>query len=658
MVTVETDFRPRGPEPDNLNLGGIQQELERKYAASKKPKGSKATDKAGTSNPLDPVVQTNGNAIGALLSIQCSSLDYAKEVNSPGSTSPQAHEPYEGGASHNSFPTPPLTSGVTLSTSPRASIRTTHSSYGTRILNLVPQTPPTPSTSYYNFLGSVYERPLVGQLSTGVRWTMSPLRSLSQTSGNAMVQSPKYTGDPHITEDISHDQPPSKTIPGQRQHRNQNRPNDDIARAPSLEFSRATWWDCLLSTYTKLPNTPYTISTRHSAASEISSDVCLFFKSAPLWLAFLNIPLFFDVFYHPELRTTVQPALVLSMLAYSKFIQSSSDPICKKGLEERERTWRQSVVLRDLAQASFEASYNAGWIDLPLAQAAWILALFEISSHRHSTLHRMRSSAALLDTVIHTLGLMSIDAGDPRAATFAADAVPALGRPIPNGVRDQALQLRHSATGRAYVKTSPESLAAPGRKARYYGVARRTPVNSSQPAVDLNGGQEPGTLTKSTKCPCHELSLATTPEALRSTPEWTYLPRWAPNSSRAEIRREEARRLVWNTVVMLGTDACARQAGGILQSDLHISKPENFAVLFPGEDDYSSSPTIDSMYSGKEGRLDIPLPGFSGSPPSSGDEQAEGPDAEFSMRAWMETIAIEEALDAHECAIQGSMLYE
>ncbi|KAG8889886.1 hypothetical protein FRB98_002240 [Tulasnella sp. 332] len=143
---------------------------------------------------------------------------------------------------------------------------------------------------------------------------------------------------------------------------------EDIAPEPSLRFSRATWWDCLLQTYDIHQYDPDPTS-RQSSALEISRDVFKFFKVASYWLSFIHVPLFFDMFHHPEYRTSIQPALILAILSYSKLLQSTRE---NPDEAERERMWQQSVNLRDLAQASFDASYNAGWIDLQLAQAAWV----------------------------------------------------------------------------------------------------------------------------------------------------------------------------------------------------------------------------------------------------------------------------------------------
>lgn len=67
----------------------------------------------------------------------------------------------------------------------------------------------------------------------------------------------------------------------------------------------------------------------------------------------------------------MQPALVLSALAMSVLIQSSEAEL---GMEGR----RRAMILKDAAQASFAASFDAGWIDSTLAQAAWVSSLTTI----------------------------------------------------------------------------------------------------------------------------------------------------------------------------------------------------------------------------------------------------------------------------------------
>jgi len=62
----------------------------------------------------------------------------------------------------------------------------------------------------------------------------------------------------------------------------------------------------------------------------------------------------------------MQPSLILSLLAVSTFWQSSE---IGKGEAGRQKAMR----FRDEAQGALEASFNAGWVDDTLAQAAWVL---------------------------------------------------------------------------------------------------------------------------------------------------------------------------------------------------------------------------------------------------------------------------------------------
>ncbi|KAG8880804.1 hypothetical protein FRB98_004740 [Tulasnella sp. 332] len=384
-----------------------------------------------------------------------------------------------------------------------------------------------------------------------------------------------------------------------------------IVHAPTLHFTRETWWDCLLSTYSVWPDGSNRTISRQDVNVEISQDVFIFFRAAPIMLYFLHVPLFFDHFYHPEHRAEIQPALVFSILAYAKLIQSNYDTRRDQSLEEREGAWKQSVVLRRLAQASFEASYNAGWMDLPLAQAAWvgtylsitaplviwlfmlmefsldavplwkqIMALYEMSPHRDCTSDRMQSSVVLLDNILHAMGLSSIDAMDPSASVFAADGI--LGRPRLNGIREFSPRLDYRRPVMELAAQSPTTISSrlPSPSESVRGremVSGSTPSNLWRcPEAELPlHPNDSGGSNIPTGCPCHVLSLSTTPELLRSTPAWRLTPRWVPDASDWEIKKEEARRLVWGSLMLLGCHANARRAAGLSQLDLYISRPEN-----------------------------------------------------------------------------------
>lgn len=146
----------------------------------------------------------------------------------------------------------------------------------------------------------------------------------------------------------------------------------DIGTQPSLDFSRKIWWDSLLSLYLSPSSSQMQVlsaSRRDSAAQNIASDIRFLFRTSNYWFSFFHVPTFFGNFFDHGKRDRIQPSLVLAMLAMSTFWQSSEVGLGRPG---RERALR----FRDEAQSALDASYNAGWIDETLAQAAWVWCLF------------------------------------------------------------------------------------------------------------------------------------------------------------------------------------------------------------------------------------------------------------------------------------------
>ncbi|KAG8856437.1 hypothetical protein FRB96_006403 [Tulasnella sp. 330] len=436
-----------------------------------------------------------------------------------------------------------------------------------------------------------------------------------------------------------------------------------IVREPSLYFSFETWWDNVLFIYgtdpTSISLPTYSLQSisphgsRHDAVTAVSRDVYGFFKIAANWLSFINVPMFFSFFHHTEYRAQMQPALILSILAYFTFLQTSGEAIVTgEGtsavmLDETEQMWKKSVMLRELAQSAFDASYNAGRIDTPLAQAAWILTLYEISGHRDTSSHRMESSMILLDNVIHVLGLKTLDSGNPRVHVFSPGAVPALGRPRPDGLRHQHIHSSQGVGNRAQMFLRSIEPSRP--TVQYQATTAPTPFDqyrfAGNAALALSQYSDGGSLSmamgSTRECPCHALSLAGSSEAQKSTPLWLSTPRWDSEASWAEIRKEEARRLVWSTVSVLGGDAAARVALGWPQLDLHAAKPENIAAI---------------KKAGTKSFRDLANGGLSFTPEQLA---AAGQDhADFAMRAWMETLAIEQALNEHTCDGEKATMYQ
>ena len=142
----------------------------------------------------------------------------------------------------------------------------------------------------------------------------------------------------------------------------------EIGSEPSLIFTRKIWWDSLLSLYISPTSKHLQVlssSQRESAAQSITSDIRFLFRASNYWFSFFHIPSFFGKFCDPVKRERIQPCLILALLAMATFWQSSEVGYGKEG---RERALR----FRDEAQAAMDASFNAGWIDETLAQAAWV----------------------------------------------------------------------------------------------------------------------------------------------------------------------------------------------------------------------------------------------------------------------------------------------
>lgn len=141
-----------------------------------------------------------------------------------------------------------------------------------------------------------------------------------------------------------------------------------IAAQPSLDFTRQIWWDSLLSLYLS-PSSTRLLSLDHTqrdaATKNIAADLRFLFRSSNYWFSFFHIPTFFSNFHDSARRQQIQPSLVLAALAVATFFQSSEAGL---GVSGRRRALR----FRDEAQGALEASFNAGWVDEKLAQAAWV----------------------------------------------------------------------------------------------------------------------------------------------------------------------------------------------------------------------------------------------------------------------------------------------
>lgn len=176
--------------------------------------------------------------------------------------------------------------------------------------------------------------------------------------------------DPFATVDLDIDA--VIAFPGARSQNDEEDRNDEadsIPARPSLQFTRETWWDALLTFYSDETGTneamALTTEQRGTAMRSIVADLRALFHSSLYWASFIHLPRFFDAVLNPSRRATMQPGLVLSALAAGILAQSSE---AERGAPGRER----AVRLLGLADGAVQASLATGWVDIGLIQATWV----------------------------------------------------------------------------------------------------------------------------------------------------------------------------------------------------------------------------------------------------------------------------------------------
>ncbi|KAL7409341.1 hypothetical protein BDY24DRAFT_403485 [Mrakia frigida] len=258
---------------------------------------------------------------------------------------------------------------------------------------------------------------------------------------------------------------------------------------------------------------------REGAYAMVVSQLSNLFKISNHWLAFINIPLFVAKLHHPVHRQNLQPALVYSMLALSSHMSSWDGP-GGNGFEGR----LLGLQFKEQALTAFWNSWNSGWIDAGLAKAAFLMALYEASAHPLQSDQRSASAMLLLDNVLRTLALPALDVNDPNANMFPKGQIPEITSALMGS-----------------------------------GVAPLVAYSS----LGLHSEQS------TTNCPF-----------------WTACPRWSnPHdpTSVQEIEKDESRRLVWSASALAASFSMFRFSVGLDPVDLYVGNPENFALLYPGE---------------------------------------------------------------------------
>ncbi|KAJ4491023.1 hypothetical protein J3R30DRAFT_3277042 [Lentinula aciculospora] len=178
--------------------------------------------------------------------------------------------------------------------------------------------------------------------------------------------------------------------------------------SPTMESAQHDWWTRFLTTHS---------SDQKTRIEDIAGNAEYLFSDTGHWISFLNLDYFVETLWHAENRYTIRPPLILSILAMATLMKSSQ---AEYGIKGRE----QALMYRDSARSALDSSWNSGWVDPMLAEAALILTLFETSVHPQFNPDRISDSLVFLDEIIRHLGLTSIDGSDPDVCVYPRGGVP------------------------------------------------------------------------------------------------------------------------------------------------------------------------------------------------------------------------------------------
>ncbi|KAI0823181.1 hypothetical protein BC628DRAFT_1385050 [Trametes gibbosa] len=404
---------------------------------------------------------------------------------------------------------------------------------------------------------------------------------------------------------------------------------ETLSSEPGVQFTRETWWDSLLVLYALEDDhgvvaTALTANQRSASTRHIFKDIRSLFRTSVYWGSFVHLPRFFEALLDPARRSSIQPGLILAMLAVGIFVQSSDLRLGSSG-----RT--RALKFIDQAHAAIQASLSTHWVDIGLVQAAWILAFFEMQAHPQQSWERNRSAFLLLDSLIRLFSLTTLDADLPNSqfSLFAmqnAAATPAL---VPLRLPNPGAQT----TGLQRADLLPEASLCP-------------PVHTL-----------PGTINAG--CSCARFTLKQQwPAVLEVAPLWQATAMWPTCATEGEIRREECRRLVWSSVMLTaGHNSYASASAEVDHADLYIKHYDNYVLLLPGEALARSGAPVEQndiwalflramilWHTGIRMRTERLMP----------DLQR----AQFAIDAWLEADAVEAALNLHTCDLESRLAYQ
>ncbi|KAJ8501742.1 hypothetical protein ONZ45_g12033 [Pleurotus djamor] len=353
-----------------------------------------------------------------------------------------------------------------------------------------------------------------------------------------------------------------------------------VPSSPTVEYGQKVWWENFMRSY---------------PLQDIADDLSYLFKDTGHWLSFLNLDFFTASLFNPEDRLNIQPSFILAGLALATLMKSSE---LEHGAQGRSR----ALWLRDAAQTALDAAWSSEWVDAQLAEAAFMLSLFEMSVHPQYDPDRLVNSLIFLDNIIRTISLTSVDANDPDVAIFPPRTVPVVPQDLSN-----------------------DSLVPPHTR----------------------------------KCTCIPRDASHPPDAFSS---WAYPLPWDSSWTPMQVRDEECRRLCWSALSLVSTYTSQCAAFNREPPTLFLTDPANYALLFPGEVMDRMSPAYRSSDSPSPKESvwalycrSMLLWTFCSRLRNEGCTDEEK--AEYASESWSETQAIQDSLDMHECNLDTGLLY-
>lgn len=217
----------------------------------------------------------------------------------------------------------------------------------------------------------------------------------------------------------------------------------------------------------------------------------------------------------------------------------------------------------------------------------------------------------MLDALLRSMGLLAIDAEDPRASIFTT-GVPAVTNALARPLRHRQLAVQDfpapasplevqqlpPTDDHPHAEWQPEQpLAGPAGQPP---TQRRTPLYvhpqgpgfppllNSQPSVEAPGFRRPvhahpEQLEQASDAPCSCMTFTlghTWPMVREFAPLWDMTPTWQSEWTESEIRKEECRRLVWSSVVLTAGHSSYTAASSAMEvQQLFLMDPRNVSSL-------------------------------------------------------------------------------